>query len=159
MLLRPISTLCIDTTRGGASYRIHTEMHPHVCNTCWWHRQRHKAYCTYTRIHARARRPHVVRPNLFNPIKEPRRQSFERLLGRLKVTRVFVSSHLTHTGCVTGYETIRRTWRQWQASPIWKRSTRYIERRDLMRVEGQRFRVDYEESKEPIRRRTISVFC
>lgn len=104
------------------------------------------------RIHAHMY-ANVVRPNLFNPIKEPRRQSFERLLGRLKVTRVFVSSHLTHTGCVTGYETIRRTRRQWQAALIWKRSTHCMERRGLIRVEGQRFRVDYEESGEPIRRR------
>ena len=71
-----------------------------------------KAHCAYTR------RSYVVRSNLFNLIKEPCRQSFERLLGRLKVTRVFVSSHLTHTRCVTGYETIRRTPRQWQTAPI-----------------------------------------
>lgn len=69
-------------------------------------------------------RPHIDRPNLFNPIKEPRRQSFERLLGRLKVTRVFVSSHLTHVECVIGYETIRRIQRQRWAAPIWKCSIR-----------------------------------
>lgn len=100
----------------------------------------------------------VVRPNLFNPIKELRRQSFERLLGRLKVTRVFVSSHLTHTGCVIGYETIWRIWRQRQATPIWKRGIR-CERRGLIDVEVWRFRVDYEESRESIRDSLIVRWC